>query len=92
MKAFVGEIDQTGLRRFIPADLIAGDDLRRLAGGFPRPFVTRVWTLLAEVDADDLRVELDAGRFTEACGLLLNRAVELIPLRAAALGPTRRTR
>jgi hypothetical protein len=39
-----------------------------------------VWTLHAEDDADDLRADLGAGRYPEACGLLLNRAMELVGL------------
>jgi hypothetical protein len=80
MRAFVCEVDPSGLRRFIPDDLIPWDDLRRLARSLPRPSTSMVWTLLDEDDADDLRADLGAGRHAEACGLLLNRAVELVGL------------
>ena len=84
MRAFVCEVDSSGLRRFTPEDLIPKDELRRLARGLPRRPATLFWTLLADDAADDLRADVGAGRHADACGLLLNRAVELIPLRAAA--------
>ena len=55
-------------------------------------FGTLVWALLTDDDAEDLRADVDAGRHAEACGLLLNRAVELISLGAAAFGVARRPR
>ncbi len=84
MKAIVGEVDSYGLRRLLPADtdpdtLLPPDPAARLA----RP-TTLVWALLDEDAAEDLRADVRAGRHREACGLLLNRAVELITLAAAA--------
>ena len=35
---------------------------------------------MADEDAEAIRAELSAGRPGEACNLLLNRAVELLPL------------
>lgn len=84
MRAFVGVVDSAGLRRLIPEDQIPGDALRRLARGLSLPTRTVVWALLAEGDADDLRAALGAGRHAEACGLLLNRAVELVGLGSVA--------
>jgi len=86
MRAFVCEVDSSGLRRLLPEDLIPGDELRRLARGIPWCPTTLFWTLLTTDDADDLQADIGAGRYAEACGLLLNRAVELISLGAAALG------
>jgi hypothetical protein len=63
------------------------DERARLA-----PPTTLVWALLADADAEDLRTDVDAGRHAEACGLLLNRAVELISLGAAACGTARAAR
>jgi hypothetical protein len=87
MRAFVCEVDPSGIRRFIPEDLIPNDDLRHLARSLPRPMTTLVWTLLsdddADDDADDLRADVGAGRHAAACDLLLNRAVELISLGSA---------
>ena len=84
MRTFLCEVDQTGLRRFIPEDLVPKDELRRLARSFPRRPTSLFWTLLAEDDAEDLRAEIDAGRHAEACGLLLNRSIEIISLAAAS--------
>ncbi len=86
MKAFVCEVDSFGLRRLLPEDLISRDELRRLAHGLLQCPTTLFWTLLADDDADDLQADIGAGRYAEACGLLLNRAVEIITLGAAALG------
>ena len=84
MRAFVGEIDQDGLRRFVPEELV-GDDAREHSARAQsaRP-TTLVWTLLDDQDAEAVRAEVHAGRHRDACGLLLNRAVELISLGAAA--------
>jgi hypothetical protein len=86
MRTFVCEVDSFGVRRLVPEDLIPRDELRCLAGGLPLCPTTLFWTLLADDDADDLQADIGAGRYAEACGLLLNRAVELITLGAAAIG------
>jgi hypothetical protein len=88
MKTFLCEVVPTGLRRLTPEELIPGDDLSRLARDSSRPPSTLFWTLLAEDDAEDLRADVEAGRHAEACGTLLNRAVEILSL-GAALGTTR---
>ena len=76
--------DHSGLRRLVPEEAIPADVLGRYAWGpFPRP-TTVVWALLDPGDAETIRTELGAGRHRDACGLLLNRAVELLPLAAAA--------
>ena len=86
MRAFVAEVDHAGLRRFIPEDLIPPDELGLLARRPARPTML-VWALLDDADAEDLRADLDAGRHGEACGLLLNRATELLPIAAAVPAP-----
>ena len=45
---------------------------------------TAVWALLADEDAEAIRADLSAGRPGEACTLMLNRAVELLPLSSGA--------
>src|SRR4051794_7406679 len=88
MRAFVCEVDHSGLRRLVPEELVPGDALAWYARArFPRP-TTVAWALLADGDAEDLRAEVRAGRHHAACGLLLNRAVELIGLGAAASDTT----
>src|SRR4051794_12464110 len=85
MRAFVCELDHHGLRRLLPEDLLPAEELSRLARA-PRPPLTAVvWALLHEPDAEDLRAEVGSGRHHDACDLLLNRAVELIPLGADAI-------
>jgi hypothetical protein len=89
MRAFVCEVDSCGLRRLLPEDLLPVEELGRLAlGTAPRPTAV-LWALLKEPDAEDLRAVVDSGRHHDACGLLLNRAVELLPLWAAMPAPAR---
>jgi hypothetical protein len=87
MKAFVGEVDHGGLRRFVPKDAIPRDELGRLAREPSPRLTTVVWTLLDDRDAEAVRTEVIAGRHRDACGLLLNAAVELIPIAAAIPEP-----
>src|SRR5918995_1098758 len=91
MRAFVCEVDHHGLRRLLPEDLPPIEELGRLARASARRPAALVWALLDEPDADDLRAEFDAGRHRDACGLLLNRAVELLSLGAAMPATTRAT-
>lgn len=86
MKAFVCELDQHGLRRLTPEHLLSAEELGRLVRrAAPRPTAV-VWALLEEPDAEDLRAEFGAGHHRDACGTLLNRAVELLPIGAVAAG------
>ena len=75
-----------GLRRLLPEDFIQGTCyVARPTTSYQCP-TAPFWTMLADDDADDLRADIGAGRHAEACGLLLNRALELITPGAAALG------
>jgi hypothetical protein len=87
MKAFLGEIDHDGLRRFVPEALAPRDDHGRLAWRGSRRPTTLVWALLGDRNAEAVRAEVHAGRYQRACGVLLNVAAELIPI-AAAPPPT----
>ena len=49
---------------------------------FARP-TTVAWALLDDGDAESIRSEVAAGHHDAACGLLLNRAIELLSLAAA---------
>lgn len=87
MRAFVCEVDHSGLRRFLPEDALAGDGLGSYLGRrFPRP-TTVVRALLGDEDAEAIRADIHDGCYGAARGLLPNRAVELISLGAAATGP-----
>lgn len=83
MRAFVCEIDTQGLRRVLPESIIPVEELSRLARASNRRPTALVWALLDEPDAEALRNEVGSGRTHDACGLLLNRAVELLPIAAA---------
>jgi hypothetical protein len=88
MRAFVGEIDQDGLCRFVPEELARDDARGHPAQARSAGPTGLVWALLDDQDAEAVRAEVHAGRPRAACGLLLNRAVELISLGAAASGAT----
>jgi hypothetical protein len=83
MKAFVGEVDEVGLRRFnseaaFPGDVLAWYSRSR----FLRP-TTVVWAVLDDQDAKVIRERVLRERHGDACALLLNRAVELLALGSA---------
>ena len=83
MRAFICEVDETGLRRLLSEDMIAGDGVRGYTRHrFARP-TTVAWTLLDDGDAESIRSAVAAGHPEAACGLLLNRAIELLSLAAA---------
>src|SRR3954454_23470296 len=83
MRAFVATVDHSGLRRLVPEEA-AFLDLPDLdaRSGFAR-LTTVVWALLDPGDAEAIQVEVSAGRHHDACGLLLNWAVELLSLAAS---------
>jgi hypothetical protein len=80
MKAYVGSVDQQGLRWFFRDDVIPRDLWPQLVrSGFGRS-TAAVWFLVHDEDAEAIRADLSAGNSGEACDLLVNRAVELLPL------------
>ena len=83
MRAFFCEVDHRGLHGFLPEHLLPAEELARLAHVPHRRSAAVVWALLKETDADIVRAEVDAGRHHDACNLLLNRAVEILPVAAA---------
>ena len=83
MRAFLCEVDETGLRRLLSEDVLAGDGVRGYTRHrFARP-TTVAWTLLDDGDVEAIRSEVAAGHYGAACGLLLNRAIELLSIAAA---------
>jgi hypothetical protein len=80
MKAYVGSVDQAGLRWFLPEDVIPKDLLQHDARRWFTRSMTAVWALLADEDAEAIRTDLTAGHHRDACNVLLNRAVELLSL------------
>jgi hypothetical protein len=80
MRAYVGSIDPYGLRRFLPEDALPRDILRQIVGEWSSQVTTVVWAVVSEDDAEAIRRELAADRREIACDLLVNRAVEILPL------------
>jgi hypothetical protein len=68
------------LRWLLPEEFMPRDILRHAVRTGWTHSTTAVWALLADEDAEAIRADLSAGRPGEACNLLLNRAVELLPL------------
>ena len=80
MRAYVGAVDHQGLRWFVPEDVIPRDLLPQLVRGWLTRSTTAVWVLVKDEDAEAVRADLIAGNSGTACNLLLNRAIELLPL------------
>jgi hypothetical protein len=74
MRAYVGIIDETGLRAFVPDD----DPIRRLMVVGPRSAC--IWAALADESAREIVAELRGGHRSGALSLLLNQAFELVPI------------
>jgi hypothetical protein len=82
MRAYLGRVDHSGLRRFLAADVLPPVLFQELVREWTSPTATVVGMVVAEEDAEAIRRELAADRRDVACHLLLNRAVELVTLRA----------
>ena len=80
MKAYVGTVDQLKSRWFFPEDVIPRDLLPHFARGWLTRSTTAGWVLVKDEDAEAIRADLSAGDPVHACDLLLNRAIELLPL------------
>lgn len=80
MRAYVGCIDHSGLWRFLPEDKLPRRVLQELVAGWSSPVTTLVWAVLTANDAEAVRRDLEAGCPGAACSLLLNWAVEILPL------------
>jgi hypothetical protein len=80
MRAYLGQIDHSGLRRFLSEDAIPSEMVGQLAREWSSSSTAAVRALLADEDAEALRSELRAGDHGQACSLLLDRAVEVLTL------------
>jgi len=78
MRAYLGQIDRSGLRLFLPEDAIPPDLVGQLARGWSSSSTTAFRAVLADEDAEDLRREVWSGAHGEACAMLLGRAVEVV--------------
>ena len=76
----MGSVDHCGLRRFLAEDRISSSLLRELVVSWFSRSTTVVWAVVAEDDAEAIHREVRAGSYRVACTLLLNFAVELLPL------------
>ena len=69
------------MRRFVAEDAIPGAVLRELVREWASETATVFMAVVPDDGAEQIRRELVAERPDAACVTLLNRAVELIPLR-----------
>ena len=76
----MGRVEHTRLRRFLPEDVLPSGLLQELVLGWFSRSTTVVWAVVAENDAEAIRREVRAVCHRDACGLLLNLAVEILPL------------
>jgi hypothetical protein len=81
MKAFLGHADHSGLRGLVAEDAVPSSILEQLVRGWAARPATIFRAVIDEDAAEAIRRELARAHADAACGLLLNRAVELVPLR-----------
>jgi hypothetical protein len=80
MRAYVAQVADFGLRRFVPEEALPEDLLPELIREWSSSATAAVWAVLGDDDAEAIREELAAGRQRDACGVLLDRAVEVRPI------------
>src|SRR5947209_18558692 len=80
MRAYVAQVAQSELRRFVPEDLIPEDLLPQLIREWSSPATIVLWVVLHDEDAEAVREELAAGRHCDAYGVLLDRGVDVQPI------------
>lgn len=78
MRAYLGQIDHTGLRRFLLENAIPPNSIVSLDREWSSSTTTGVRAVPADEDAEALRCELGAGGYGEACSLYMDRAVEVL--------------
>jgi hypothetical protein len=88
MKAYVAQVAESELRQFVAEDAVPEDILAQLIREWSLPAMTAVWAVLGDEDAEAVREELAAGRRRDACGVLLDRAVEVRPIMPDVPGPS----
>lgn len=81
MRAYIGRVAQDGLRVFVAEDMLPGGLLQDLVNTWTSRAETVVQAILSEDGAEEIHRALTAQRPDAACGILLNRAIELVPLR-----------
>jgi hypothetical protein len=83
MRAFLCEVDHAGLRRLLSEEAVRGDAAQLRLWARTATSWAAVWALL---DDNAIRAEVSADSPGDACGLLLNRAIEPLPVAAALSG------
>jgi hypothetical protein len=91
MRAYVAQLAESEPRRFVPEDALPQDVMSQLIREWSLPAMTTFWTVLGDEGAEAAREELAAGRHRDACGVLLERAVEFRPIVADVSGSSPRT-
>ncbi len=80
MKAYVAQVSQSELRQFVSEDALPDDALADLIRAWSLPAMAAVWAVLGDEDAEVVREALAAGRRRDACGILLDRAIDVRPM------------
>jgi hypothetical protein len=81
MRAYVAQLNaDSELREFVPEDALPNEVMTDLLREWSLPATATVWAVLDDDAAQVVREELAAGRHRDACGVLLDRAVEVRPL------------
>ena len=70
LRTYVGRVEHTRLRRFLPEDVLPSGLLQELVLGWFSRSTTTVWAVVAENNAEAIRREVRAGCHRDACGLL----------------------
>lgn len=92
MRAYLVQIDHSGLRQFLPEDAVPPEMVGQLGREWSSSSTAAVRAVLADEDAEALRLELRAGDRGQACSLLLGRAVEVLTLDRVARWASSSTR
>jgi hypothetical protein len=80
MRAYIAQVRESELRQFVAEDAVPEDVLSQLIREWSLPAATALRAVLGDEDAEAVREELHAGRNHDACGVLLDRAVEVHPI------------
>jgi hypothetical protein len=83
MRAYIAQVDQCELRQILAEDALPEETVGQLLQEWSLPPTMSLWAVLPEEAAEAVREELAAGRPRDACGLLLDRAVEVRPIVAS---------
>ncbi len=77
MKAYVFLVDDQGLVGFAPEGSAVADALDRWSSPDRRRVVARYWAAIEDGPADEIRLELAAGRGAAALSLLYGVAIDV---------------